>query len=456
MIVFDISSFFGRFHPLVVHLPIGFILLAIFLEIYAGYKKISFSRRIISFCWFLGFISSLFAALFGWLLASNGYYIEENIYIHRWSGILIVFLSLIGWGIKARIINLFKSQDSFINYTVLILLLIVGHHGGNITHGENYLFEYAPDFLKKYLYKEKNQLISYKEKEIDSIEVFTELILPVFENKCIACHNSDIPSGGLNMVSLEKILVGGAAGSSIIDGNSLNSPIFKRITLSQSHSKFMPPSGEPLTYDEINLIQWWINNGVKNDIKLIDIELSNEEESLLARLFEIDTKPKPWYEKLKNLEELNLEELKKLEDKNLSWKQLANNYPVIEIKFNGNKITDNVLSEILKFNKHVISLTIKNSSLNDSQLNIISQLENLMILNIQNNPLSDDGITNLNSLNHLERLNLYGTNVSDLSLETFTEIKSLKKIYLWNTKVSKEKIDEFNRKNKSKEALLDF
>ena len=108
MIVFDISSFFGRFHPLVVHLPIGFILLAVILEIYAGYKKINISVRVISFCWFLGFISSLFAALFGWLLASNGYYIEENIYIHRWSGILIVFLSLIGWGIKARIINLFN------------------------------------------------------------------------------------------------------------------------------------------------------------------------------------------------------------------------------------------------------------------------------------------------------------------------------------------------------------
>ena len=105
MIVFDISSFFGRFHPLVVHLPIGFILLAIFLELYAGYKKLNFNRRIISFCWFLGFISSLFAALFGWILASNGHYIEENIFLHRWSAVLIVILSLIGWGMKARIIN---------------------------------------------------------------------------------------------------------------------------------------------------------------------------------------------------------------------------------------------------------------------------------------------------------------------------------------------------------------
>lgn len=456
MIVFDISSFFGRFHPLVVHLPIGFILLAVILEIYAGYKKINISVRVISFCWFLGFISSLFAALFGWLLASNGYYIEENIFLHRWSGIMIVILSFIGWGMKARIINFFKSQDSFINYSILILLLIVGHQGGSITHGENYLFEYAPGFVKEYFYKEKNQPISYKEKEIDSIKVFSELILPIFKNKCIACHNNDTPSGGLNMVSLDKIIEGGTAGSSIDEGNPSNSILFKRITLSQDNTKFMPPSGEPLTYDEINLIKWWINHGLKNDNSLAELELSNEDKLLLNKLFEIDTKEKPWYEKLKNLAELKLDDLKILEEKNLSWKQLANNYPVIEIKFNGNKINDDDLSEILKFNKHVISLTIKNSNLNDSQLKIISQLENLMILNVQNNPLSDKGIKSLKSLNHLETLNLYGTNVSDLSLETFSEIKSLKKIYLWNTKISSEKLDEFNRKNKSKEALLDF
>ena len=151
------------------------------------------------------------------------------------------------------------------------------------------------------------------------------------------------------MVSLDKIIEGGTAGSSIDEGNPSNSILFKRITLSQDNTKFMPPSGEPLTYDEINLIKWWINHGLKNDNSLAELELSNEDKLLLNKLFEIDTKEKPWYEKLKNLAELKLDDLKILEEKNLSWKQLANNYPVIEIKFNGNKINDDDLSEILKF-----------------------------------------------------------------------------------------------------------
>ena len=258
------------------------------------------------------------------------------------------------------------------------------------------------------------------------------------------------------MASMEKILEGGTSGSFIDEGNSAKSILFKRITLSQNNTKFMPPSGDPLTYDEINLIKWWINKGVKNDNSLTEIDLSNEDKLLLNKLFEIDTKVKPWYEKLKNLAELDSKDLKILEENNLSWKQLADNYPVIEVKFNGKKINDTNIAEILKFNKYVISLTIKDSDLNDSQLKIISELENLMILNIQNNPISDEGIKNLKSLNHLEKLNIYGTNASDLSLETFSEITSLKKIYLWNTKVTEEKLNKFNLENKSKEALLDF
>jgi len=36
--VSDIVLFFGRFHPLVVHLPIGFLFFAFILEVFARWK----------------------------------------------------------------------------------------------------------------------------------------------------------------------------------------------------------------------------------------------------------------------------------------------------------------------------------------------------------------------------------------------------------------------------------
>ena len=46
----DLGLFFGRLHPLIVHLPIGFLLLAAVLEWWPGEK----ARPAIQTAWFLG------------------------------------------------------------------------------------------------------------------------------------------------------------------------------------------------------------------------------------------------------------------------------------------------------------------------------------------------------------------------------------------------------------------
>ena len=53
--------------------------------------------------------------------------------------------------------------------------------------------------------------MSIKENFPDSIYVFEDLIYPVFEEKCIACHNKNQEYGGLNM-QYENIIKGGNSG----------------------------------------------------------------------------------------------------------------------------------------------------------------------------------------------------------------------------------------------------
>ena len=113
--------------------------------------------------------------------------------------------------------------------------MIVGHQGANITHGKNYLYEYLPSNINNF-FQEKKNVKYYENSEIDSIKIFTDLILPVFENKCIDCHNQNIKSGGLNMLTIKDIKNGGLSGKSIIAGNSSKSLIFQRATLSQDLS----------------------------------------------------------------------------------------------------------------------------------------------------------------------------------------------------------------------------
>ena len=93
---YDLLNFLGSLHPLVVHLPIGFVLLTMIFEFFADSKSI-IQNRMISLGWLFTFISSLIASLFGWFLGDNGYYFESQIDIHRWSGILFVVVCFLVW-----------------------------------------------------------------------------------------------------------------------------------------------------------------------------------------------------------------------------------------------------------------------------------------------------------------------------------------------------------------------
>ena len=142
MIILEISNFFGRLHPLLVHLPIGFLILALVLSSLKIERNTTFDR-ILRLIWLLSFISALFSALMGWLLAQNGHYIQEALSLHQWTGIALVFFSALGWIFNLKVFNIKTFLKKINNGLIVIFLFIVGHLGGTLTHGDNYLYEFA-------------------------------------------------------------------------------------------------------------------------------------------------------------------------------------------------------------------------------------------------------------------------------------------------------------------------
>ena len=147
---YDLLNFLGSLHPLVVHLPIGFVLLTMIFEFFANSKSI-IQNRMISLGWLFTFISSLMASLFGWFLGDNGYYFESQIDIHRWSGILFVVVCFLVWVYKSLNLPTNTFLSRFRNVVVIILLTVTGHYGGSMTHGEDYLTENLPEIIKEKL-----------------------------------------------------------------------------------------------------------------------------------------------------------------------------------------------------------------------------------------------------------------------------------------------------------------
>ncbi len=111
---------------------------------------------------------------------------------------------------------------------------------------------------------------------IPAMADFEKDVLPVLENKCMACHREAYktasgrtkkPKGGLRLDNPAEILKGGDSqedgDASLTPKDSGKSLIYGRVTLDKDHDDFMPPEGkaDPLTDAELKALKDWIDAG---------------------------------------------------------------------------------------------------------------------------------------------------------------------------------------------------
>ena len=83
----SIAQFVGRFHPVLVHLPIGLLLLVPVLEIGGLLHVWRHLQKTAGFVLALATIGAIFSTAVGWLLAWSGGYEGETIMNHLWGGV---------------------------------------------------------------------------------------------------------------------------------------------------------------------------------------------------------------------------------------------------------------------------------------------------------------------------------------------------------------------------------
>ncbi len=89
----DITELIGRFHPVLVHLPIGILLFALLLLWLSRMQKYSSLAPAVRIALLLGAISAIVSCISGLFLASNGDYDEQTVVLHKWMGLLVAMIS---------------------------------------------------------------------------------------------------------------------------------------------------------------------------------------------------------------------------------------------------------------------------------------------------------------------------------------------------------------------------
>jgi len=445
----NIVAFLGRFHPLVVHLPIGILLLAGLMQVISLTGK-KYSRTLnpaISFTLFWGGISSLGAIFIGWLLSLQGGYDDDTLFWHKWLGISLTLLSFFAWLVKTNKVRLQKTIFYLILGLVMVLVAVTGHLGGNLTHGDTYLVQYAPGFIKKIVGVEMN-----KDQELftnihpDSIPVFPYLIQPVLDKKCTGCHNSNKLEGGLLLTNYKEIIKGGDNGTIVNTNAPFRSELLNRVTLPKQHKKFMPPKGSPLTYGEIQIIEWWMRNGADSISKFtftkdMDEKLINT----LLRDYNLDYNPKAHYEKVK-VDSLSSSVISQLIENQFTIDYLGETSNMISVTYQGDSIRKPQMEKLLLAKDQITWLDLSNCYLTDELLDLIKDFTNLTRLNAHSNPITDLSVPSLENLEHVNSINLYNTQISNSSLEKLVSLPSLTKLFIWKTDITDEEIMKISDK----------
>ena len=85
---------------------------------------------------------------------------------------------------------------------------------------------------------------------------FEQEALPVFKERCTACHSGEQPMGGLDLRTLESLLRGSHNGPVIVEGSADASILIRKVA-----AKAMPPpgTGQPLNDQEIEQLRLWVD-----------------------------------------------------------------------------------------------------------------------------------------------------------------------------------------------------
>ncbi|MBK8923067.1 MAG: chitobiase/beta-hexosaminidase C-terminal domain-containing protein [Saprospirales bacterium] len=418
-------SFLGRLHPLLVHLPIGILLLVFGLECLARWRGRADLRPAIRLALAAGALAAAASAGTGWWLAQQGGYDDALLQRHQWLGLSTVALAVLAWWRSGR-------PGYFPLLTgAMLALTAAGHFGGSLTHGANYLFE-TPD----------GDAAAASGAAADwnpDAPLFATLVQPVLKSKCVSCHNAAKKKGGLRLDAPAFIEAGGKNGAVVAAGRPEVSPLLQRLLLPLHDDDHMPPAGKPQPSGaERRLLEWWIARGADFNMTLRAAALPADLEAALRKnagadrnpVFDLPVKAAP-AAALENL-------CKQL----ISATKLEADKPWLAISFAGQPRPAKSQWEALRqLRRQTAELDLAYTDFGAAASPQLAEFPHLVRLNLAHTAVQDAPLRQaLPQLTYLEALNITGTSLSDAILEPLARLPRLKRLYAWQTRLTPEGI----------------
>jgi uncharacterized membrane protein len=432
----DFLYFLGRFHVLVLHLPVGIVIAAVALDWIARRPRYAALAQASSFLWGAAAVTAVVTAALGYLHFAEGGFTGPSASAHRLFGTLTALACVGVWWLTARSRGAAGAARLGAGIAMLALVTLTGHYGGNLTHGTTYLIEYAPSFLRSLIGEAERRP---RPTSVAAADPYLDVVQPLLGQRCGTCHNDDKRSGGYSVASYESTLVGGDTGRAVVPGNLEASELLYRVTLPEDDEARMPAEGKtPPTPAQIEILRWWIGAGAPHDTTVAAVGAGAQIQPLLAA--EIGLTGTPAGAATTTAPAAADPELvRKLFDAGFLVRQVSQDDAglVVTVSSPGTALEAGALAALAAAAPAIVDLNLPNADLDDAELASIGALPAATHLRLANNRLTDTSLAGLAASPALKYLNLYGNaGVTDAGLAALAGSSSLRELYLWQTAVT--------------------
>ncbi|MGC4037490.1 MAG: FN3 associated domain-containing protein [Chitinophagaceae bacterium] len=425
---------FGRMHPLIVHFPIVLVLLYfgfLFLTP-AAQRKENWYITAMDIMLIFSSLSAVVAALMGLFLSREAGYDQDALAWHKWMGVITSFVLFLLYAFRNQLYKVPFVRYIFVAATCATVVL-AGHLGGNITHGENYVLAPVTPVSKKL------------RASFEDAFVYADLVQPIIESKCISCHNSSKAKGELIMETKELLLKGGKDGKLWDTTKADLGLMMQRIHLPEEEKEHMPPTGKPqLTNQELEVLYAWIKSGASFEQRVIELAPTDTLRIMAAKILKQST------DEQYDFAAADEKEIQKLSNDNRVITPTFINSPAITVNFyNRAFYSKEKISELKPLSKQIVEMNLDNMAVKDEDLKIIADFTNLRRLNLNNSAITGATLSDLKKLVNLKSLSLSGTAVKASQLDPLVSLAKLRTVYLWNTEVADADVKKLVNENKN-------
>jgi uncharacterized membrane protein/YHS domain-containing protein len=410
---------FGRLHPLVLHLPIGFLIALAVAELAARSQHIEVVRPIRSSLAWLAAGSAVLAATCGFVLSRESGYAGPALDTHLKLGISVAVCSLL--------VALLQTSDrpgvrrAYLCVLVLAVALLVptADYGSSLTRGAEFLIEPLRKRAPEAAPMASNEL------------TYAQTIAPIFASQCASCHGDAKKKAGLSLRDAASVLAGSKRGPILVPGKPEESEIVRRLRLPLDDDDHMPPEGKPQPAAEaIARIEDWIAAGAP------------AEGAFAARTAATPSAPTPAPVQSKADEQppqAPEEALAALKAELVHAEPLAQGSHLYLVDFAAAapRATDELVARLLApVKEQVGDLSLSGCPITDAVMPLLAQLPRLRRLDLRATAVTDAGLRALARHPQLAELVLARTKLTDAAVSELAAMPALASVYLWDSGLS--------------------